>query len=141
MNRGPIKALAWSLTALYWTALFTSTHLPPSRLPHMSVSDKFLHFTSYTFLAMSVYVCLSLSIPCLKRTAIYSIVILWTYGAIDELLQIPVGRTCDIKDWLADATGTLLAVLVMTLVRALWFHFGAGENGEDENAGLRMEEG
>ena len=42
------------------------------------------------------------------------------YGAIDEVLQIPVGRTCSMKDWVADASGTVTVVAVALVIGAAW---------------------
>ena len=38
------------------------------------------------------------------------------YAAVDEWLQIPVGRTAEWGDWLADAVGALTGLLLGTLV-------------------------
>jgi VanZ family protein len=38
------------------------------------------------------------------------------YGAIDELLQVPVGRSCEVLDWCADAIGAAGGVIVAAIV-------------------------
>jgi VanZ family protein len=42
-----------------------------------------------------------------------------TYGAIDELLQIPVGRVCSLGDWLADAAGVATVVALAVVFGAV----------------------
>jgi len=45
-----------------------------------------------------------------------TVLVLATYGAVDELLQIPVGRTCDIADWVFDLLGGSLGVLTIAML-------------------------
>ena len=35
------------------------------------------------------------------------------YGVVDELLQTPVGRTADVKDWFADVAGAVIGIVVL----------------------------
>jgi VanZ family protein len=41
------------------------------------------------------------------------------YGALDELLQIPVGRHCDLWDWVADMGGVAAVLAVAGFYLAL----------------------
>lgn len=101
------RVLGWIL-AIYWGLLFISTHVPvPSGVPMGGGFDKVLHFVAYAALAFLLvlwrgphrWVC------CAMVIAAYSIA--------DELLQIPVGRSCEfgdlVADWLGGAFGGLLA--------------------------------
>jgi VanZ family protein len=40
-----------------------------------------------------------------------------SYGVIDECLQIPVGRTADILDWIADSVGAVSGLLAYAVMR------------------------
>ena len=39
----------------YWLAIFTLTHLPPSNLPKVNVSDKLEHFVGYCILGGLIF--------------------------------------------------------------------------------------
>ena len=41
-----LRLTAWCLTAAYWVFIFVITHLPPSNLPRVHVSDKAAHFVT-----------------------------------------------------------------------------------------------
>lgn len=105
----------------YWLAIFTLTHLPPKDLPQVNVSDKIEHFVGYGILGALFYLTLWAYRPEFRYAWLLVIVIAMCYGAIDEWLQLVVGRTCDLHDWLADVGGSVLAVAVLSGVRwALW---------------------
>ena len=40
-------------------------------------------------------------------------VVLGCYGIVDELLQIPVGRTCEVNDWFADLGGIVVGLILV----------------------------
>ena len=37
------------------------------------------------------------------------------FAVTDEVTQILVGRTCDLKDWLADMVGTLIGLAIVAI--------------------------
>ena len=79
--------------------------VPAGALP--GGSDKLIHFMAYLGLA-----CL-LGLFRGPEKWVSSLAIVAVFAVIDELLQIPVGRSCDIADgladWLGAAVGTGLA--------------------------------
>ena len=79
--------------------------VPAGALP--SGSDKVIHFLAYLGLA-----CL-LGLFRGPEKWVSSFVIIAIFAVADELLQIPVGRSCDVADgladWLGAAVGTALA--------------------------------
>jgi VanZ family protein len=101
---------------LYWLAIFTLTHVPGHVLPTFNIWDKLEHCLAYFILASLLFLTMRLSRPNDRRLGWIVIVVCLSYGAIDEWLQIPVGRSCSILDWLADVLGTLLAVGVLSFV-------------------------
>jgi VanZ family protein len=42
------------------------------------------------------------------------LVVVW-YGVLDEVLQVYVGRNCDVRDFLADLVGTLAGLVLFSL--------------------------
>lgn len=117
------KALRWGLAA-YWCLLFTATHLPPRSLkmvdPFGSGSDKAQHFLGYFGLGLGGVLLLAAHGWLRGRT----LALVWaacaTYGALDELLQIPVGRSADWQDWLADVSGSGTACLLGAVLILAW---------------------
>ena len=106
--------------ALYWIILFTATTLPGNQLPDLHLSDKIEHFSAFFILAVLLNLALIFqrkSFVLFKYAALVTIVITLFYGAIDELHQIFIpGRSADIRDWLADATGVILGVFILNLI-------------------------
>ena len=107
------------ITGVYWAIIFTLTHLPPRKLPQVNIWDKLEHFLAYGLLGGLLYVTLWILRPRTQRLWLIVLAIGMAYGAIDEWLQIPVGRDCSIRDWSADVLGVGVAVGVLTLVRQL----------------------
>ena len=100
--------------AIYWLALFILTHTPVA-LPVIIVSsDKSAHFFGYAALGVALFACLR--IMGRRDPMLMVLVIGLAYGAIDEWLQIPVGRSCELNDWFADAAGIAAAVTACALL-------------------------
>ncbi|MHB1033996.1 MAG: VanZ family protein [Pirellulales bacterium] len=103
----------------YWLALFTVTHLPASRVIETRIWDKAAHFVAYAGLAFLLAAAWSLRTTLTLRHYGIILAVMAVYGAIDEILQSPVGRDTDARDWLADILGTLLALACFRLLMAL----------------------
>ena len=103
--------------AAYWVALFTLTHLPKVPASGKRVQDKLAHFLAYGVLAGVLYLVLWASQSPRKRAAYFVITVTLLYGAMDEITQPIVGRSCELNDWLADAAGVALAVGVFASLR------------------------
>jgi len=112
------------LLLLYWPAIFTLTHisLPPTPAIFRNVwqPDKIFHCTVYLILVLLLW---SATNPFRKvdwrRPAAWWIllVVVW-YGVTDEWLQGYVHRNPDIMDFLADLTGAITALILLSI-----FHF------------------
>lgn len=104
----------------YWLAMFAATHVPRvevvERLP---TTDKELHFSGYFVLGLLLpFWRLPVPPPTLRRMVrLWAVIAL--YGAIDELLQIPVGRSAEVHDWVADAGGAAGGILLAALITRL----------------------
>ena len=106
---------------LFWLALFAGTHIPkpPDVLPP-SGGDKLAHFGGYLVLAFLLATAWQLAGGILTRR---HLVIAWIaalgYAAFDEVTQILVGRDCEILDWIADAVGAMVGLLLFVALRKL----------------------
>jgi VanZ family protein len=108
-----------SLTAIYWSGIFILTHLPPAGLPPVRVSDRLAHFMVYLLLSVLLWASLWSGRRAVGRLGATVIGTALLYGALDELTQPLVGRFASLDDWLADAGGVLVGVLVMSIVAGL----------------------
>ncbi len=112
-------------TVFLLMAMFVGTHIPSHGLSSFSVSDKVLHFAAYMTLTVSVLISWEFSIGILRPTHYFTVWLFGTiYGAFDEITQIPVGRSCDELDWLADILGIVVGLTLFRVFRPLlyrWF--------------------
>lgn len=130
LNRSRISLLSRVALAGFWIILFTATHMPVSTtFGPPDVGDKIAHFSAYLILAFLLATAWQLAGGILTRR---HLVFVWlavvAYGAFDEITQIPVGRDCELSDWLADAAGAATGLLVFVVVR----HFLARRFGLNE---------
>ena len=113
------STLLWTITAIYWLALFVATHLPPARVPRLGVSDKISHFAGYAVLAALLLLSLRAKEISLRASAWWAVAICLIYAAIDEYLQIFVGRHSSFDDWFADAAGAVTVASLVIVVGAM----------------------
>lgn len=101
---------------LYWIILFILTSLPSGMAITTDVSDKINHFGAYGLLSVFLYSTLYFQnkFSILKKyPALFTVVIASVYGALDEIHQMYVpGRSAEFLDWIADFTGSIVAVLI-----------------------------
>lgn len=102
---------------IYWIILFTLTSLPTGlAIETKDISDKFLHFGAYGLLSVLLYLNLYFQdkIEVLNKfPATFTVLIASIYGLLDEIHQMFVpGRSAEFLDWLADFSGSLMAVLI-----------------------------
>ena len=111
--------LATCVLAIYWTALFTGTHLPaiPAIVPR--VSDKAMHFSGFFILTILLCWVVPTRRKAIRKFAIVACVAL-AYGIFDEFSQGFVrGRTPDVRDFAADSTGVFVAISLYALTRSM----------------------
>jgi VanZ family protein len=88
--------------------LLTLTHLPRlGPIPELPGKDKTLHFVAYFLAAVFCQTAFASSTHP-RRKLFFIIAALLTMGALDEITQPYVNRTCDLHDWFADAGGILV---------------------------------
>lgn len=101
---------------IYWIVLFILTSLPSGMAITTDVSDKINHFGAYGLLSVFLYSTLYFQskFSILKKyPALFTVVIASVYGALDEIHQMYVpGRSAEFLDWIADFTGSIVAVLI-----------------------------
>jgi VanZ family protein len=115
-----IASHARTLAVVYFILLFTGTHVPIDPSEIVETSDKVLHYTGYALLTFLVLTGWELTIGRLQPKHYFAVWLAGTlYGAFDEITQIPVGRSCDMNDWLADVCGILTGLVVFRLVSAI----------------------
>ena len=113
-----LRRASWLLTGLYWVGIFILTHLPPEQIargPH--VWDKLAHFLIYFGFAFLLGTAMMLTFPQWRTIPLWVLAIGFSYGAVDEVLQPFVRRTADLEDWVADALGVWLAVLILWILQ------------------------
>jgi VanZ family protein len=108
---------------IYWPTIFVLTHIPIPPLVRMAgVSDKALHFIAYMVLAVLVW----FSVHPYQKVNWRSAAVWWIlfvmvlYGVIDEWLQGYMGRGADVKDFLANLSGTLTGLIILSLI-SFWY--------------------
>ncbi|MFZ1518171.1 MAG: VanZ family protein [Ignavibacteriaceae bacterium] len=102
---------------IYWIILFILTSLPTGlAIETRDVSDKLLHFGAYGLLSVLLHLNMYFQnkfIRLKNSPATFTLVIASIYGLIDEIHQMFVpGRSAEFLDWVADFSGSLVAVLI-----------------------------
>lgn len=116
-------ARARTLAAVYLVILFVGTHIPtPDVGVDVSGLDKVLHLSAYAVLTFAVMLGWELTVGALAAKHYFAVWLVGTvYGMFDEATQIPVGRTADMNDWLADVAGIVLGLFAFRLCR-VWVY-------------------
>ena len=92
-----------------WLVLAIITHIPvPQSAPDIRGIDKMIHLIAYFPLGLLLPSC---RVRGCQRGGI-CLLIIALYGMCDELLQIPVGRTASVFDWVADVAGASVGIVV-----------------------------
>ena len=116
-----IAARARTLAVVYFLVLFAGTHTPLENVEVVvTTSDKWLHFGGYAVLTVLVLAGWELTIGTLQPKHYFAVWLAGVlYGVFDEVSQTPVGRTCDMNDWIADVAGVVTGLLVFRLGRSV----------------------
>ncbi len=112
--------MKYKYPAIVWAVvIFLLSSVPSSEIPKLEIlsHDKLIHETIFFIFGVFVYRALDPGIASHVfnwKRALVSFAIVVGYGILDELHQhfVP-GRTPDIYDALADATGGLISLVVM----------------------------
>jgi len=104
---------------LYWPAIFVLAHIPIPQLVYKAqVSDKMLHLITYLILVFLLWFAVSPDrrVNWRKAAVWWVFLIMAGYGGVDELLQGYVGRSCDIKDFLANLAGVTGGLILFSFL-------------------------
>ena len=115
-NRSRLRRLMLATLVTYAIALVIGTHMPQEDGPPPLIPDKVLHFGAYLGLSWLLATTLHLY----GRRMWPTMPALLLFGAVDEVTQIPVGRTADPLDWFADAAGILLGTAAAAFMAKRW---------------------
>lgn len=104
---------------LYWSAIFIATHIPiiPRWAGLLPGSDKTLHFIAYLVLVFLLWFAINpeSKVNWRRPAAWWLLLIVVWYGVIDEWLQMYVGRSADVRDFMADIAGALTGLAFLTI--------------------------
>lgn len=117
--------LAVLLLATYWVALSVATHLPPTVIGAVQQTvrwnDKLFHGLAFAILAFLLAWAVPTNSARRSRNVLMATAIAASYAGVDELTQIPVGRTADWADLAADLFGILIGIVVYVAMREALF--------------------
>ena len=113
-----LAARARTLAVVYVVVLFIATHIPTISVERFTLSDKVYHLGGYAVLTLCVLTGWELTIRRLEPKHYFAVWLVGTiYAALDEITQVPVGRTADINDWAADVLGIVTGIIIFRLIR------------------------
>ncbi len=122
-----LASRARTLAVVYLLVLFAATHIPSLPTTSWSFTDKVQHFTGYGLLTLCMLVGWELSIGVLQAKHYFAVWLAGTlYAIVDEVTQIPVGRTCDVNDWAADVLGIVAGMMAFGLCRGMLYRMLVG---------------
>ena len=111
----------------WWVLIFTATHTPiPPPAGEAAVPDKSIHFGMYAVLGALLVLWEGWRVPLTWRRCGASLGILAGYAVVDELLQIPVGRSAEWLDGAADLLGGTAGVSIAAFAQWLWLGVSGG---------------
>lgn len=105
---------------LYWPGIFVLTHIPLPALPlfEVRVSDKVLHFLAYFVLVFLLWFAINpnAKVSWRKPAAWWILFVVVWYGTFDEWLQGYVNRNPDVMDFIADLSGSVTALILLSVL-------------------------
>jgi hypothetical protein len=104
---------------LYWPGIFIATHVPINRMVRQAgLSDKALHFCGYLVLAFFIFAAVSpyKKLNWLNIKPWIVLLVVTIYAAVDEYLQQFVNRSPDFLDFVANMSGALTAMIILTFL-------------------------
>jgi VanZ family protein len=106
------------LLVFYWPARFILAHIPvPQLVREAGVSDKSLHLFAYLILSFLLWFAVSgdKKVSWRRGSVWLVLFVIIVYGIFDEWLQgyVP-GRSCDVRDFIADVAGTLTGLILFS---------------------------
>ena len=103
---------------IYWPFLFWLTHIPVPVVARQSgMNDKAMHVMAYFVLTFLIWFAINPyeKVNWSKAKAWCVILALVLYGIADETVQAYVGRSADVRDFIADLFGVVLALGLLSV--------------------------
>lgn len=120
MAKSRKKKLILISLLIYWPTLFVLAHIPiPQLVRKAGVSDKILHLIAYLLLVFLMWFVVSpdRKVNWRKAAVWWVLLVVVSYGIMDELLQgVVPGRSCDIRDFIADLAGVLTGLILFAFL-------------------------
>jgi VanZ family protein len=120
------KKYTFIILCLYWPTYFILAHIPLPVWTHKAgISDKRLHFLAYLILILLIWGAVKpyQRIHWRQATVWWILLFIVWYGVIDEWLQGYVSaRSVDIQDFLANLTGAVSGLILLTFL-SYWTAF------------------
>jgi VanZ family protein len=113
--------IALILLVVYWTTIFVLTHIPVKHISfltkQLNLSDIILHFLAYFILSFLLWTALNPSkkVDWRKARVWWILLVIICYGLLDEWLQTYTQRGCSVYDFLADLTGAITALILLSI--------------------------
>lgn len=117
MTSRRMKGIAWATVLLYVLVAVCLTHMPHPPRDVEVVADKYLHSVGYFVYAALIYIAGGLTFPRFRWLTLTVVLLLAGWAALDEITQAYFHRDPDVHDWLADMTGVLVAVVLLSTLR------------------------
>lgn len=113
-------------TTLLWVGLMAyGCFMPGSQVSQVNwvISDKVIHFLMFFGFTGLSTICLGYRFKRLKTTLMAVAVLSFVWGALIEIIQqiLPFGRSADIFDLLYDVFGTIVALIIMIVLKNIGF--------------------
>ena len=109
----PKRAWRIAILAIYWMVCFTGTHLPPSPIVRLAgpIPDWLMHGALFAGLG-GLVARVGGRTPMSRGRAARLYLLIIAYAALDEWTQPLVRRACELSDWIADAVGGAIGMLL-----------------------------
>jgi VanZ family protein len=119
-----VRYLSYLMPPVLWAlTIFVGSSIPAMDFPDADIFkvDKLIHLIIYLIFACLIYRALGMEgVPALlgRHRLTVTFLIVAVYGASDEFHQYFVpGRSMEFFDWVADASGAIVWILVVTVYK------------------------
>ncbi len=110
--------LILSALGIYWPVIFWLTHIPMPELARQSgMSDKMMHVLAYFVLTFLVWFAVNPyeKVRWNKPKVWILLAVIAGYAVLDEYLQIHIGRSADVLDFVSDLFGLVIGLGVLSI--------------------------
>ena len=115
-NKFLLATIVWVIFITY-ACLAQAADIPKASWLNIEHKDKIVHFTFYFVLTFLLYKDFKLKTGSVNKAWLYAFLTAVIYGVVIEICQglFTAGRSADVMDALANASGSAFAILVLWL--------------------------